>query len=179
MNLKTITFKKDSSIAKAVRQLYESSFPESERTPWDDFFVGEFAKTTKVAYLLDGKVVGFSIFYKEDDLIYLIWLAVDKAMRRQGIGSQILQTLHRQNKNCGIALNIENPQKPNCADRAVRQNRENFYVKNGFCQSGIVFDCFGEEWTPVCLGRVDLPRYMKIESTFYPNTSNIRKVCKG
>ncbi len=178
MELKTITFSKNSAVAKNARQIYESNFPESERTPWNDFFVGEFVGATKTAYLLDGRVVGLAIYFKENDLIYLIWLAVDKAMQHQGIGSKILQTLHKENASCGIALNIENPEKPNASDKDVRKKRENFYVKNGFHPSGIVFDCFNEEWTPVCLGQVDIKRYMQIESTFYPDTHNIRKIKK-
>lgn len=176
MKLKTITFEKDTKTAKIVREIYESNFPENERTPFDDFFVGKFAKTTKAAYLLDSKVVGMCIYYKENDLIYLIWLVVDKALQGQGIGSQILQTLHQENKNCGIALNIENPYSRKCTDKDARLKRERFYVKNGFVQSGIIFDCFNEEWTPVCLGNVDLQKYMEIEADFYPDTHNIKKL---
>ena len=176
MKLKTISFDKNTSVTKFVREIYESNFPDYERTPFGDLFVGKFAKTTKVAYLLDGKVVGLTIYYKENDLIYLIWLAVDKALQGKGIGSLILQTLYKENKNCGIALNIENPNNPKCTDKDVRLKREKFYIRNGFIQSGIVFDCFNEEWTPVCLGNVDLEKYMKIEAAFYPDTHNIREV---
>lgn len=176
MKLKTTTFEKDTKTAKIVREIYESNFPDYERTPWGDLFVGKFVKTTKVAYLLDSKVVGMCIYYKENDLIYLIWLVVDKALQGQGIGSKILQTLHQENKNCGIALNIENPNDAKCKDKDVRVRREKFYVKNGFIHSGIVFDCFNEEWTPVCLGNVDLEKYMKIEAAFFPDTHNVRKI---
>ena len=176
MKLKTIFFDKNTSITKIVREIYESNFPDYERTPFSDLFVGKFAKTTKAAYVLDGKVVGLTIYYEENNLIYLIWLAVYKGLQGKGIGSQILQTLHEENKNCGIALNIENPNNPKCKDKDVRLKREKFYTKNGFIQSGIVFDCFNEEYTPLYLGNVDLEKYMKIEAAFFPDTHNIRKI---
>lgn len=169
-------FTKNSTLAKEVRRIYESNFPENERTPFDELFAGKFKNASKVAYLIGGKVAGLTIYYKEDSLIYLIWLAVDKSQQGKGIGSQIIRTLHEQNTGCSIALNIENPYKTGCTDRDLREKRERFYTKNGFTRSGLVFDCFGEEWLPLCLGEVDLDKYMKIESLFYPDTSNIRKI---
>ena len=176
MKLKTITFDKNSMVTEAVRKIYEDNFPENERTPFEDLFAGEFARTTKAAYLLDGKVIGLTIYYKENNLIYLIWFAVDKELQGKGIGTQILKTLSEENKSCGIAGNIENPNNPKCKDKDARLKREKFYIKNGFKPLGILFDCFNEEWKAIALGKVDSEKYMKIEASFYPNTHNIRKL---
>ena len=72
---------------------------------------------------------GFTIAVRLEDLYYVLYFAVDEALRGKGYGSQILGQLQAEYGTLG--LNIE-PLDPTAENYAQRQKRFAFYQKNGF-----------------------------------------------
>ena len=117
---------------REVRGLYVSSFPKEERLP----FFALRALTLRVgcditAYYDGDTFCGFTYNATRGDVLYLMFFAVNGALRGKGYGSAILSYLKEQYPGKAIVLNIAllDPDAENYDDR-VRRLR--FYEKNGF-----------------------------------------------
>jgi ribosomal protein S18 acetylase RimI-like enzyme len=73
---------------------------------------------------LDNRIVGFAYYYiKNTDIIWINSLYVDPAFQNKGIGTFLLNSLCRDNINCGL-IALETHAE---AEWAI-----SFYIKNGF-----------------------------------------------
>ena len=130
-NLDFIDIKKN----KKVTKLYNEAFPKNERIPiW---LLKILAKKNKAKFygIYDNeKFVGlvYNIFYK--DIVFVFYLAIDKATRGQGYGTKVLDSIKEKYKNYRIILCIE-PVDENSDNYEQRVKRKNFYLKNGFKDS--------------------------------------------
>ena len=66
-----------------------------------------------------------------EELVFILYLAVNDKIRSKGYGSAILQCIKQRFSNKAIALNIE-PLDPKSDNYAQRIKRFEFYLKNGF-----------------------------------------------
>ena len=86
--------------------------------------------------MYDGELwIGFNylIFYK--DFIFLQYLAIDSAVRSKGYGGKVIEKIKEIYPEYRIGLGIEELNKE--ADNyMLRAKRKNFYLKNGFIDSG-------------------------------------------
>lgn len=117
-------------IAAKAKALYFSAFPKEERIPWLILWQNTRRKDVAFTAYLDGQLFcGFTIAVRLEDLYYVLFFAVDEALRGKGYGSQILGQLQAEYGTLG--LNIE-PLDPTAENYAQRQKRFAFYQKNGF-----------------------------------------------
>ena len=117
-------------IAAKARALYYAAFPKEERIPWPLLWWNTRRKGIDFTAYLDGQLFcGFTIAVRLEDLYYVLFFAVDEALRGKGYGSQILGQLQEEYGTLG--LNIE-PLDPAAENYAQRQSRFAFYQKNGF-----------------------------------------------
>lgn len=117
-------------IAAKAKALYFSAFPKEERIPWLILWQNTRRKDVAFTAYLDGQLFcGFTIAVRLEDLYYVLYFAVDEALRGKGYGSQILGQLQAEYGTLG--LNIE-PLDPTAENYAQRQKRFAFYQKNGF-----------------------------------------------
>ena len=124
-------------IAAKAKALYFSAFPKEERIPWLILWQNTRRKDVAFTAYLDGQLFcGFTIAVRLEDLYYVLYFAVDEALRGKGYGSQILGQLQAEYGTLG--LNIE-PLDPTAENYAQRQKRFAFYQKNGFQE-------FDERW---------------------------------
>lgn len=130
-NLNFIDIKKN----KKVTKLYNEAFPKDERIPiWLLKILARKNKAKFYGIYDNEKFVGlvYNIFYK--DIVFVFYLAIDKATRGQGYGTKVLDSIKEKYKNYRIILCIE-PVDENSDNYEQRVKRKNFYLKNGFKDS--------------------------------------------
>ena len=130
-NLDFIDIKKN----KKVTKLYNEAFPKDERIPiWLLKILARKNKAKFYGIYDNEKFVGlvYNIFYK--DIVFVFYLAIDKATRGQGYGTKVLDSIKEKYKNYRIILCIE-PVDENSDNYEQRVKRKNFYLKNGFKDS--------------------------------------------
>ena len=90
----------------------------------------------------DGNFVGFTTVYPGTRLAYVFFLAVHRDARSHGYGTRILKLLHDHYAGRRIVLDIE-PIDPSVPDNGMRSRRKQFYLRNGFLESGYLLKYLG------------------------------------
>lgn len=123
-----------------VKRIYETSFPLFER--FDFSILGKCNKERNVhlsCILYDDCPIGMQFTVDlPNDITYLMYFAIDKGYRNRGIGSKALQNLVVAKDK--IMLCIERP-----IDE-ITQKRKEFYLRNGFYETGIFFEDTNEQY---------------------------------
>ena len=134
MKLTKIDIKQNGRIQKQAKALYCRAFPKEERLPWWLLRLNARRQGIDLTAFLDGNVFcGFTASVTVEGMHFLLFLAIEDALRGKGYGSAILTDL-RQTYDT-IVLNIE-PLTEAAPNYAERQNRFAFYQKNGFFDTG-------------------------------------------
>jgi len=134
MNIKFAKYRK--SDKRNIKTLYLKAFPKEERLPiW---FLALKAKAESVNFYSlydDDRWVGFIYFALKNDLLYVLFFAIDEASRSQGYGGSVISELKEMFPTHKIVLNTEvlDENAPNNSDR-IRRRR--FYEKHGFKETG-------------------------------------------
>lgn len=89
------------------------------------------------AYYNDGSFYGFSYVVENDDLVFILYLAVNDEVRSRGYGSRILECVRDKAGERPIVLDIE-PLDPNAENYEQRKRRLAFYEKNGYFNTGLI-----------------------------------------
>lgn len=111
-----------------VRQLYEKAFPPEEKLPFEKIYSG---KNTALAFYDEHAFVGFVSLLFYQDLLNIVYFAINPRYRSRGYGSRILNILARSYPNHRIYVDVEI--EDNRADNAAqRKKRKDFYMKNHF-----------------------------------------------
>lgn len=134
MNTQQITA---SNATAEIRNLYETSFPVEEQIPWTDLMrLVDVMSLDFTAYYDDALFVGFTIVYPRKEFNWYWYFAVQPDLRGQGYGQRILSQLidHYQGQPC--VLDMESPTQPS-DNIAQRQRRHDFYLRNGFHDTGV------------------------------------------
>lgn len=126
-----------------VERIYLESFPLQERMDFDHMISDpeEGKKQILGIYTSEGNLVGFFALYHLDNLVYLMYFAVDSSQRGHGIGTVALHELYEfLPAEKSIVIDIERVY-PDTLANDVKARRKGFYVREGFASSGI-FSCF-------------------------------------
>ena len=83
----------------------------------------------------DNAIVGFLILRKYESICYLAYFAVNREKRSAGIGSQALKLLIERYPDAQIVTEFEAPDD-SCDNNAFRLRRRDFYLRNGFYETG-------------------------------------------
>ena len=148
---------KSAAADPALRALYESAFPREERIPWEDLLrlvremPLEFAEYREGAELL-----GITIVYPRPRLSWFWYFAVPEEKRGRGIGQRILSALLARYEGRSAVLDMEDPAQPGAPNAAQRLRRRDFYLRNGFRETGV-----GKTFGPVAMTMM-----LKGEDTF-------------
>ena len=122
-----------------VRRIYEDSFPESEKFDWDILKQCNNESNVSLDEILENRqTVGMTFTVKlPNNITYLMYFAIDKKHRNNGIGSKVLQAMTKDNT---VMLIIEKP-----VDE-LTQRRKDFYLKNSFYTTNTYFEDTGVEY---------------------------------
>ena len=125
---------------KKVKEIYMDAFSKDERMPF--VFMVMLSKTTNTDFLAfyDKEILcGFIYIATIDNLTFVMFFAVDKNIRSKGYGSAILskvQSLYPDNK---ILISIERCDV-DAENKNDRIRRKNFYIKNGYVDTGYLIE---------------------------------------
>lgn len=123
------------SVEDSARELYLSSFPEAERIPFDDLLRMRDPGHSFLWLEDEGSLLGIAYVVESDDLVFLLYLAVDPEWRGCGLGSDIIWMVKCRCNGRRLFLNIE-PTDEEADNIAQRLRRLNFYHRNGFVEEG-------------------------------------------
>lgn len=130
---KISVFSKDYPVCKALQK---RAFPKEEQYPlWALHLMAARKGVDYLAFYDEGLFCGIAYTSVTDRMIYVLYLAVNDALRSQGYGTQILSLLKEQNPEKEITLNIE-PLDERSENYEQRKRRMAFYRRNGFCDTG-------------------------------------------
>lgn len=117
--------------------LYESAFPEEEQIPYEDLLqLVDRMNLDFTAYYKGADFVGFTIVYPRDIFNWFWYFAVREDLRGNGCGQQILSMLIKKYEGCSNILDMESPEQE-CDNREQRRRRSEFYLRNGFRNTGV------------------------------------------
>lgn len=127
--------------------LYHNAFPRQERFP--DFLIHRWLKRRRIeglAYYKGDTFLGFSFSVVQGDMVFLQYLAILPEAQGQGAGTSALVALKERYPGCRIFLDVE--KLDDSAENAEqRRQRMNFYLRNGFFETGIPFKMRGVEYS--------------------------------
>ncbi len=126
--MKVINYKKE--YYEQVNNIFEKSFPIEERYKT----LNELIKSpnTQLYCLIDNdNVIGFIYLIIYEDMIFILYLAIDNNYRSKGCGSFLLKWCLENYSDKTIYLNIEEVDT-HFKDYKTRKKRLDFYHKNGF-----------------------------------------------
>ena len=141
----------------ALRALYESAFPREERIPWDDLLRLVREMPLEFAEYRGGEeLLGLTIVYPRPRLSWFWYFAVPEEKRGRGVGQRILSALLARYEGRSAVLDMEDPAQPGAPNASQRLRRRDFYLRNGFRETGV-----GKTFGPVAMTMM-----LKGEDTF-------------
>ena len=134
-------------IQPELRRLYESAFPREERIPWEDLLrLVEKMPLEFAEYREGAELLGITIVYPRPRLSWFWYFAVPEEKRGRGIGQRILAALLARYEDRSAVLDMEDPAQPGAPNAAQRRRRRDFYLRNGFRETGV-----GRTYGPVAM----------------------------
>jgi len=108
-----------------LKKIHEESFPTSEYPDLNELMV-KWNNSCFCGAFLDDVPVGTMYFLFVEEFIYLVYIAINKRKRRQGIGSWMLQEIKKKYKNYTVVVDMP------IYEEKESLNKEDFYLNNGF-----------------------------------------------
>ena len=120
------------NVNEQIKRLYQTAFPEDEQIPWEDLvrLIGEM-HLDFTAYYEGEDFIGFTIVFPHEPFNWYWYFAVLPELRGNGKGQEILTTLIEKYKGKTCVLDMESPRQE-CDNKAQRERRHEFYLRNGF-----------------------------------------------
>lgn len=136
MNLELIRLHPACKDITYFEQINEEAFPLWERMSMDEIFSFASDTDTDVLGIYDMDTpVGFALLLKNAECGYLYFIAIAKNMRSKGYGGSAIKKILESYPKLQIILDFEEID-PNAENYAQRIRRKNFYLRNGFHETG-------------------------------------------
>lgn len=119
-----------------IKKINKEAFPDCERVSINEFFIMEQKSNAEFLVIYDKETpVGFILTVKNEECAYLFFLAINKNKRSNGYGGKALKALAERYANLQIILDFEEIDQT--ADNFLQRiKRKDFYLKNGFHETG-------------------------------------------
>lgn len=115
-----------------IKTIYEDSFPVEEMVPYNKLI--EISNDTDHLFYGiydDDVLVGMNYLIVEKDILYVLYLAIDKGHQSKGYGKAVITEIKSQYSGYRICLNIEEV-NPKFINHDQRIKRRRFYQRLGF-----------------------------------------------
>lgn len=135
---------------KNLEKINYEAFPIEERLEIDNLL--EMANTDLFSLYLvyeNNKLIGFILLAINKPSIYIFLFAIDKSMRSKGYGSIVLNRIKELYPEYQIVLDLERINE-NCPNISQRISRKNFYMRNGYFETGYFMDYNDVEFEVLC-----------------------------
>ena len=136
---------------EAIAALYVRAFPANERRPLEPHFAGHGGHAAMLAAREDGAFCGFASLLLWQDIVHIIYFAVEEERRGNGLGSRILDGIQALYPGCRVIVDIEEPEET-AANNPQRIRRKAFYLRNGYAENDIHYDWRGTDYTILSRG---------------------------
>lgn len=147
MSLKILSVSSKIPQYNEVLRLMRTAFPSNEQMPVWFLKLLALRKAVKFNAFYDGNsLCGILYTVENEDMVFILYLAVNERIRSKGYGSLILQYVKEHSEGKNIVLNVE-AIKPNVANIEQREKRISFYEKNGIKDTGYTFVDGGEVYS--------------------------------
>lgn len=146
---------------KDLIKIYESSFPEAEKIPYENILRIIEEAEFPVEYLAheeggglflgQGDLIGLSITAELDDYDWIWYLAVREICRGKGYGKQLLQIVKQRCYDASyrvkpIIIEVESPDQLECNNLKERERRHKFFLDQGFRDTGVTHEHRGVKY---------------------------------
>lgn len=132
IKLKAVAVDKKLKEYAEIKNLISRSFPKNEQFPMWLLRVLAIRKSVDfLAYYDNNSFCGISYTVNNNDLVFVLYLAVNDKICSKGYDSQIIQCIKQKYPDKVLTLNIE-PLDPTAENYTQRIKRFKFYIKNGF-----------------------------------------------
>lgn len=135
MNLVFKNVIEDSKNYNRITEIYNEAFPTNERFPISYLIKKSENADVHFNSIYDNdKLIGIIYNIFSNNILFVLYFAVNNEYRGQGYGSKILEFLKEKYSNYTILLEIEQLDK-NANNYEQRLKRKSFYEKNGFYET--------------------------------------------
>lgn len=139
INFQMKTLRPWSPECKEVKRLLQISFPEEEQYSMGQLFRWSMKKTGDFFAFLDGdRVIGFTMCFHTEKMVFGLFLAIDPELRSKGYGTAILKGLEERFHGTEITFHIEAPDEP-APNQEQRIRRLKLYERLGYRYTGYSF----------------------------------------
>ncbi len=119
-----------------VKRIYFEAFPPKERMPFPLMVAMSKLWNTQFWSFYDHNTLcGFAYLAHSGKIVFVMFLAVEQSLRSKGYGSAILQEIQGRYPDKKIIVSIE-PCEDAAPDIEVRKRRKEFYLRNGYRETG-------------------------------------------
>lgn len=126
----------DCNDRKYFEQINDEAFPPSEHMSMDEIFAFQADTNTDILGIYDNDTpVGFAVILKNDECGYVYFIAIDKKKRSKGYGKAAMEKIISDYPCLQIVLDFEEIDE-SAENNAQRIRRKNFYLQNGFHETG-------------------------------------------
>lgn len=99
----------------------------------------------------EGSFVGIMVVRRYGDLAYLLYLAIDPSCRSKGYGSRAIETIRAEYPDRKLVVDFEMPDG-NASNNDQRIRRRQFYLRNGYRETGLFVTYQGIDYEVFCMG---------------------------
>lgn len=137
---------------KLLTSVNDEAFPPAERMSFKEMFSYAAAADAEVLGIFDqDRALGFVMLLKNAACAFVILLALDGRVRSQGYGSAVLHSLIKRYPDHQLVVDFEELDA-RAENSAQRLRRKNFYLRNGFHETGFFTVLGGERFEVLCTG---------------------------
>ena len=146
-----------------ANRLYRAAFPKEERVPLGLLRLLTLRRGVDLICYREGETFcGFTYTVTDGNVVFVLFFAVDEALRGRGYGSSILKFLREKNPGKTVILNVE-PLDSNAENAEERVRRVRFYENNGFFDTGYDIDEIGGTFRVFATEKcIDVGAYLKV-----------------
>ena len=161
MKLNTERITKDSRFWLQINSLAKEVFPPEEYLAPDKLVEMSNADNFDFLALMDGDAfVGFMVVQTHNNLSYLFFLAIDSSCRAKGYGSRAVETLLSLYPAKKQVVDFEMQDKA-ASNNEQRMKRRQFYLKNGYKETGLFLAYRGVDYEVFCMDNDFEPQEFK------------------
>lgn len=137
---------------KYLSRVNDEAFPPTERMSFEEMFCYAAVADTEVLGIYEqGRALGFVMILKNCACAFVILLALDGSVRSHGYGSAALHSIIKRYPDHQLVVDFEELDA-RAENSAQRLRRKNFYLRNGFHETGCFTVLGGERFEVLCTG---------------------------
>lgn len=133
---------------KELKAINDEAFPPVERMSIEEMFTFPI-NSEMIGFYDEETLIGFSLLLLNSETVFLVLLAIDKRYRGNGYGSRALRSILSNYPEKQVVLDYEEVVKT-AINYEQRASRKQFYLRNGFHETGRFTVLSHEKYEVVC-----------------------------